>query len=289
MFSAAITKNHKLISLLTFASIWLSLYLLLCPEPLVLASKRWTLIPTGFLGAIIGNMSAIGGGLVFIPVMLFVYKLPPIMALKIALASQAIGMTTGAVNWRQSTPLCRRSFNSALPALLIGSTISCLLIRPNPHLIKGSFGPVSVLLGILILLTAQMKPEQTKNEMDTKWKTPVFFVALLGGFVSGCVAVGEGEVVAAFLMLAVGLSSHISIATGVALLAVTSIFLCAIHQFFLGGIPWDYAWFTSLGCVFGATTAPVLARKYDGKTLRLIFAGIAILDGCLFIYQSLKL
>jgi uncharacterized membrane protein YfcA len=63
-------------------------------------------------------------------------------------------------------------------------------------------------------------------------------VAFIGGLISGWVAIGEGEVVAAFLILVGGVKSRTSIATGVLLLAISSIYLTLLHQFFLGGIPW---------------------------------------------------
>lgn len=177
----------------------------------------------------------------------------------------------------------------AVPALLIGSTVSCLLIRPNPFLIKALFGPVSIILGVPVLVTARKQTGATKSSIDSRWLMPVFAISLLGGLISGCVAVGEGEVVAAFLMLAAGVDSATSIATGVTLLAVTSIYLTIIHQFFLGGIPWDYAWFTALGCAIGAALAPIVARRFDERKLKYAFAAIAILDGCLFIYQSVNI
>jgi len=277
------------LSLLAFLIFWLILYFLLAPSPLTLASQRWTLILTGFAGAMIGNLSAVGGGLVFIPVMIFICKLPPIIALKIALASQCVGMTSGAISWLGKTPVCRKALVFAVPALLIGSTVSCLLIRPNPFLIKALFGPVSIILGVPVLVTARKQTGATKSSIDSRWLMPVFAISLLGGLISGCVAVGEGEVVAAFLMLAAGVDSATSIATGVTLLAVTSIYLTIIHQFFLGGIPWDYAWFTALGCAIGAALAPIVARRFDERKLKYAFAAIAILDGCLFIYQSVNI
>jgi uncharacterized membrane protein YfcA len=53
----------------------------------------------------------------------------------------------------------------------------------------------------------------------------------------------------------------------------------------LGGIPWDIAAFTGLGCVFGARLAPYLSRRSNPILLKSIFATIAISDGVLFITQ----
>ncbi len=274
--------------LIAYPLLWLAMYFSLAPNPIALLEIRWPLILTGLVGAIIGNLSAIGGGLVFIPVMIFVFHLPPVVALKIALATQSFGMTAGAIGWLGKTPICKKTLYFAIPGLLAGAAVSSLLIHPNPLLIKGLFGPVSIVLGLLIISTSLAKQKSSSETIDLKWALPLLGVSFIGGLISGWVAVGEGEVVAAFLMLAAGINSRTSIATGVLLLAITSIYLTLIHQIFLGGIPWDYACFTILGCVYGASLAPILGRLIGEQKLKITFASIAILDGCLFIYQWLR-
>ncbi len=58
-------------------------------------------------------------------------------------------------------------------------------------------------------------------------------------------------------MLVYGVNVTTCIGLGVVLLSINSIFLTLLHQFLLGGIPWNIAAFTGLGCVFGARLAPV--------------------------------
>jgi uncharacterized membrane protein YfcA len=86
-------------------------------------------------------------------------------------------------------------------------------------------------------------------------------------------------------MLAYGMDVTACIGLGVVLLSINSIFLTLIHSFFLGGIPWDIAAFTGLGCVFGARLAPYLSHRSNPMVLKTIFAVIAMCDGILFIVQ----
>lgn len=271
--------------LLVFPIIWLALYFCLMPSPLSLLAERWPLILTGLAGAFIASLSAIGGGFVFIPVMIFVYHLPALVALKIALASQAFGMTTGAIGWLGKTPICKRTLVFAIPGLLSGATTSTFLIHPSPLTVKGIFGAVSIILGLLVALSTFRKTSDQSETINSKWALPVSLVAFVGGLISGWVAIGAGELVAALLILAAGIKGRTSIATGVLLLAISSIYLTIVHQFVLGGIPWDYAWFTILGCTYGASLAPIAGRIVGERKLKLTFATIAILDGCLFLYQ----
>jgi uncharacterized membrane protein YfcA len=76
---------------------------------------------------------------------------------------------------------------------------------------------------------------------------------------------------------------------GVVLLSINSIYLALVHQFYFGGIPWDYAAFTGLGAVFGARLAPWLSRYTNPLTLKAIFAAIAIGDGIIFVVQYIAM
>ncbi|HWA30011.1 MAG TPA: sulfite exporter TauE/SafE family protein [Rhizomicrobium sp.] len=271
--------------LLLFAMLWFAGLFALSRDPLGLLKHNWIFIPVGFAGALLGNISAVGGGIVFIPVMIFVFQLPAVTALKVALASQSWGMTSGAIGWLQTKAVPLRALKVAVPGLLIGSTVSSLVIHPNALLVKLLFGPVSILLGVLTLVLAGRTARAVRTDIPAGAMAPLFFVAVAGGLLTGWVAIGEGEVVAALLMLAYGVEVTACIGLGVVLLSVNSIFLALIHQFQLGGIPWDIAAFTGLGCVFGARLAPWLSRHANPIALKSLFAAVAICDGVLFIVQ----
>ena len=272
--------------LVLFAVVWTAGYFRLAHDPIGLFERNWVFIPVGFCGAILGNISAVGGGIVFIPVIIFLFRLPPVTALKIALASQSWGMTSGAIGWMQKKVVPLRALQLTVPGLLIGSCISSLVIHPSALLVKLLFGPVSILLGILtIVLSRRAVKSGAVAEIPRKAAVPLFLISLVGGLITGWIAIGEGELVAALLMLVYGVNVATCIGLGVVLLSVNSIFLTFLHQFFLGGIPWNIAAFTGLGCVFGARLAPYLSRRSNPIVLKTIFAIISICDGILFIVQ----
>jgi uncharacterized membrane protein YfcA len=272
--------------LLLFVAVWLAGYCSLAHDPVALFKQNWVFIPVGFCGAILGNISAVGGGIVFIPVIMFVFHLPPVTALKIALASQSWGMTSGAIGWIQKRVVPLRALKLTVPGLLIGSSISSLVIHPSALLVKLLFGPVSILLGVLtIVLSRKAMKSAARTEIPPNAAFPLFIISLIGGLITGWIAIGEGELVAALLMLVYRVNVATCIGLGVVLLSINSIFLTVLHHFFLGGIPWHIAAFTGLGCVFGARLAPYLSRRSNPMVLKTIFAIIAICDGILFIVQ----
>jgi uncharacterized protein len=272
--------------LLLFVILWIVGFFSLADHPVNLFERNWVFIPVGFCGAVLGNISAVGGGIVFIPVIMFLFHLPPVTALKVALASQSWGMTSGAIGWLQKKVVPLRALKLTVPGLLIGSSISSLVIHPSALLVKLLFGPVSILLGILTMVLSRRTMKSTaRTEIPANASVPLFIISTIGGLITGWIAIGEGELVAALLMLVYGVDVTICIGLGVVLLSINSIYLTLLHHFLLDGIPWNIAAFTGLGCVFGARLAPYLSRHSNPMVLKKIFAIIAICDGILFIVQ----
>jgi len=208
-----------------------------------------------------------------------------VTALKIAIASQSFGMTSGAIGWIQKRVVPFSALKLTVPGLLLGSTLSSLVIHPNALLVKLLFGPVSIVLGTLTIVLSKRAGSESLRAIPRQAAIPLVLMSIVGGLITGWIAIGEGELVAALLMLAYGVDVAVCIGLGVLLLSINSLFLTAIHQFVLGGIPWDIAAFTGFGCVFGARLAPYLSRRSNPIALKNIFAAIAIADGILFIAQ----
>jgi len=271
--------------LFIFTLIWLGIYAYAFPDPLGLAAKNWPLVLVGFCGALIGNITAIGGGLVFIPVMMFVYSVDPVSSLKLAFASQSIGMSSGAVGWLRRGEVPLRLLWWTVPPLIAGAMISTFFIHPQPMLVKGLFGPIAFLAGVLTLITLDRKGGQ--DDLPAKARVPILLVSLVGGMITGWVAIGEGEIVAAFCMLVCGLKASRAIGLGVVLLSINSILLALVHAFYYGGIPWDMAAFTMLGCLWGGRMGPYLVQWVSLRGVKKAFAIIATLDGLVVTLQAI--
>ncbi len=269
--------------LVLLTGVWAAVYLRLFPDPGLLFVQRWPLILIGVMGAIIGNLTAIGGGIVFIPVLIFGYHLDPVSALKLAFVTQSMGMTSGASGWLQRREVPLHALPWTIPSLILGSVISTFLFHPQPLLVKGLFGPLAFLTGLLTLLLLDRKGH--RDRLPRAANLPLFLVSCVGGLVTGWVAIGEGEIIAAFCMLAYGLNASKAIGLGVVLLSVNSILLALTHALYFGGVPWDLAVFTMLGALWGGRLGPFVARRFSVRAVKRVFAWIAMVDGLLVMFQ----
>jgi uncharacterized membrane protein YfcA len=264
-------------------------FVTLLKEPLNDFKSSISYVVLGIFGAILGNISAVGGGIVFIPAFMFIYKLPPVLALKISLLTQSFGMTSGAFQWAKRGVLQKGILKVAVPSLLLGSTISSLIFKPSAIMVKALFGPVSILLGVTTLFFARKSTSRISlSVIPDKAKPWIAISAFIGGLVTGWIAIGEGEIVAATLILGFAVAAETAIGVGVILLSINSIFLALVHSFFLGGLPWSIGLFTALGAIFGARIAVSIGQALPSYILKLIFSVIAIGDGVIFIFQYFR-
>jgi uncharacterized membrane protein YfcA len=270
--------------LFVFTIIWLAGYGYVFPDPTGLAARNWPLIIVGVFGAFIGNATAIGGGIVFIPVLMFAYQVDPVSALKLAFVTQAVGMSSGTSGWLRRGEVPLSLLKWTVPALIIGTMMSTFLIHPQPMLVKGLFGPIAFIAGLLTLITLDRKVG--RMELPAHARIPIVLVSFIGGIVTGWVAIGEGEIIAAFCMLAYGLNANRAIGLGVVLLSLNSLLLALVHALYFGGVPWDMAAFTMLGVLWGGRLGPFLAQWISPRATKKGFAFIALLDGLMITLQA---
>jgi len=249
-----------------------------------------------FFAASIANATAVGGGFLFMPLFMYVYKLAPMVALKLSIATQAFGMTSGALSWGRKF-IDIKAFSVASIASIIGVWFASFVWVVPSSYIKPLFALIS--LGVFVALVLEIRYKESDAEgsfsVSLSHSTWFFIIsAFVGGLITGWTAIGVGEVVVLYLLFVYKLKIDVAIATGVAVLAVSSIAGFLFH-IILGGIPWYLLAFTVpgviLGGYFGAKLAIYLesgvqvSNREDAvpaSPLKLFFAGVILLD-CLAI------
>ena len=252
-----------------------------------------------FFAASVANATAIGGGFLFMPLFIFVYQLAPPLALKLSIATQAFGMTSGALSWGRNY-IDKHAFILASIASITGVWFATYLWIVPSSLIKPLFAIIS--LGVFFALIVEMRLKGSSVHTAAKFsvnRVSVFFVlsAFAGGLVTAWTAIGVGEVVALYLLFFYRLRLDIAIGTGVAVLAVSSIAGFIFHTD-LGGIPWDLLLFTVPGVILGGRYGVKVAKYLESTVsqsssdqllkkspLKLIFAVVILID-CIVILLS---
>ena len=258
---------------------------------------RILLTLVAFFAASVANATAIGGGFLFMPLFIFVYQLAPPVALKLSIATQAFGMSSGALAWGRDY-IEKNAFILASVASITGVWFATYnLVVPSTN-IKPLFAIVS--LGVFIALIIEMKLKESCQKQGVKFSfntVSIFFVlsSLAGGLITGWTAIGVGELVALYLLFFYRLKLDKAIGTGVAVLGVTSIAGFIFHSD-LGGIPWELLMFTVPGVILGGRYGVRVAKYFESTKsepnsdkifkkapLKFIFAMVILID-CIVIF-----
>jgi uncharacterized membrane protein YfcA len=257
-------KSYLKIIVLIFVAAFLILFLAF-DNPLDLLLQNWIITPIAFIAAGFANATAIGGGFLFVPLFIFVFGLTPLVALKLSLATQAFGMSAGAIGWgRAFIDPVALVFGGI--ASMAGMGIGTLVLQLPSELIKPAFGWISFLIFVALVLEFRFG-SGAQNERIARWDWRLlgYVVALfIGGMVTAWTAIGVGEFAAVYLLFVYGIRIEVSIATGVAILALDSVLGLAMHAY-LGGIPWEFVMFTAPGVLVGGYTGARVGRYLEQR------------------------
>ena len=147
-------------------------------DPWTLIKSNWIITPIAFVAAAFANATAVGGGFLFVPLFIYVYGLTPIIALKLSLATQAFGMTSGSLGWSRKF-IDGRGLLVGGMASLVGMYLGTYEWQIASEDIKPVFGWVSMVIFTAIMLEIYFG--KGSQEMGIKtlkdWRLPGFVVA----------------------------------------------------------------------------------------------------------------
>ncbi len=286
--------------------VWLAIVLGFFSSPWALVSQHWFVTPIAFLAASFANATAVGGGFLFIPLFIFAYALPPLTALKLSLATQAFGMSCGALGW-SAKQMSLKALGFACMGGAIGMYIGTFHWQPDGRLIKVAFAYVSFFIALVILIeiVLSMRAKHRNNQRPSNGllNFVFFMVCIVAGVVNAWVSVCIGEVVVLWLLIVQRVRMEQAIATGVACLAFCSIIGLAFHSF-IGGIRWDLLVFTVPGVIFGGYYGARWGKRMEHRfgqaiktsvsaysikqvsPLKCIFLVVVLLDGIIILLSS---
>lgn len=259
-------------------------------DPLDAGRRLWPILPLAYVGGAVANATAIGGGFLFVPLFIFAYGVEPLVALKLSLGSQSVGMSSGALGWsRRFIDLRALAVSSAFA--FVGMLAGTLVWAPSPLEVKAVFGWVSILIAVVVVVELRLGSRASAEHMPPLRAGELIgfgLACVIGGIVTAWVSLGIGEVVALWLLFRHRVRIEKAIGTGVAALALCSIMGMVLHTSRdFAAFPWEYLAFTAPGVALGGFSGARAARWLEAKMLaqgkrsplKVIFAVVVLLDG----------
>ncbi len=250
-------------------------------------ASYWTAFPAGIIIAMISSIVGIGGGIIWMPVLLLIFRLEPETAVLSSLVIQTFGMGSGCFAY-----LRRGLVDIRLALLILAVTVpgvlagACLTRSFSPPHIKMILGLLALLTAFLFVSLNQRYDDAGVRRVDLKRVRPYLFLISLMSMVSGMLSLSIGEWVIPLMHGKMNLRMSTAIAT-----SITTIFgICLLGSMFhllLGSTPqWQVVAWAAPGVFIGGQIGPRISGRINERILKEIFIFLLTLVGIHLIYNS---
>lgn len=255
----------------------------------------WPFSLIAILAAVAANATGAGGGVVFVPAFTL-FKLDPTSVIATSFAIQCFGMTAGTLSWRRHSrrrdtaehwsaygsypDWCLRFTLPAIVGVLLSQYATPFQILNHTELV---FKGVSILFGLTILVLAGRSLQQKADTASpcTRQiqlaKQIALPAGLVGGFITGLISIGIGEVIAVLLII---LRFPVTMAIGIAVTASACCVLVGVQHYlwFTPSVNMNVLFFAAPAAAFGGTIAKYLANSLPVSYLKLLIGAWILLS-----------
>ncbi|MEO5353587.1 MAG: sulfite exporter TauE/SafE family protein [Magnetococcus sp. XQGC-1] len=261
-------------------------------------------LATGLMAGVTAGLFGLGGGIVIIPALLFLFHLDginPVISMHLAVGTSlaTIIFTNLSAAWNHhqhgsvSWPMLRRYLPGVLLGVWMGAQLAALL---DGNLLRSLFGLFEIAVGLRMLQAGRASSATPESSDLPERPFVTHLVALLTGTLSAFFGIGGGTLLVPALTLLSGLTIHQAIGTSSAIGAVLA--LVGTTGMVQSGwenaaLPPDTLGFVvplaGLGVIIGTlTTTPIgvkLAHAIEPQQLKKGFGALLILVGMKLLWQ----
>jgi len=263
----------------------------------------------GFLSAFVGSLVGLGGGIIFVPAMLFLYDNFASFSWANPQAIVGISLVTMVFTGLSSTlayfKLKRVDIKTgvifligSMPGSIIGSWINTKLDIDDFSLY---FGILMLIVFAMMLLDRQKLLKNKQLEINKYTRTfeidgemyqynvtyvPAFILSFAVGALSGLFGIGGGTISVPAMILFFGIPVQVAIATSMFMIFFITLISATTH-IVLGHIVWAYVLFFVIGSYIGGTVGAKTSKLFKGKTLEWILRIVIVIAALRLILESL--
>ena len=250
------------------------------------------MVITSAVAAFLGSLVGLGGGMVLVPILLFVSAnfagfewadtqavvgISLVAMIFTALASLRAYMKIKTVDVKTGVLL----LTGSIPGSIFGTWLNSVIDSSNFSIYFGSF---IVLVLILLLIDKdklsqirKQKPTDRPREFYVKGELHTYYVSipisfcisLFIGTLSGLFGIGGGMIAVPLMIILFGIPVQVAIATSMFMIFFTSLFSSISHAI-VGNVEWAYVIYFIIGAMIGGTLGARVNQMLKSRTLELI-------------------
>lgn len=265
-------------------------------------------IAIGFLSAFIGSLVGLGGGIILVPMMLYLHNhlsafswANPQAIVGISLVTMVFtGLSATLTYYKQKRVDIKTGVTflvGSLPGIVFGSWLNSVV-----HADKFSlyFGILMLFIFFLMLLDREKIMRSKPIKLTKRTRTfhidgetyqynvnyiPALLISFIVGLLSGLFGIGGGTITVPAMLLFFGIPIQIAVSTSMFIIFFTSLIGASTH-IVLGHIVWSYVLFFIIGSYIGGTVGAKTNRLLKGKTLEWILKIVIVITALQLIYES---
>jgi hypothetical protein len=221
----------------------------------------WQMLPLGIVIASIAMFFGLGGGVLWMPVLLMSTDLEPQNAVVCTIIIQFFGQLSasysnhqaGLIDWR----LVRLLVSAGVPAVIVGVVFSRLL---HPVWIELFLG-LTIFFIAYVFLRGDDFFVIGSNKADLEAARRGRVITIIGSILTGFLGIGVGDWLVPFFNMRCKLAMVRSVSTSIALMMILSLTALTVHILFGRSIEWRIAIPGAVGVLIGAQVGSRLLRK----------------------------
>ena len=269
-------------------------------DPLIMAG----LVVMGCGAGILGALFGLGGGIIFVPLLMLVFGLAPTEAVAVSL----IGIIAGSVG--ASTVFVDKGLSNVRLGLLLeittaagailGAIVATLL---NDKVLMVIFSAIVIYSGIRMILNPEkiVEPaEDSEGKLSFEYRDEAhgdsvryqvqnvkggMALCTVAGIISSMTGVGGGAIKVPLMNIYMHVPMKAASATSSYMIGITA-FSGAITYFLGGQVLLGYAAGVAIGAFLGSLIGTALARRINGKHLRKYFSAVLFVMAFLVLLQA---
>ena len=245
-----------------------------------------------FLSVVIGFTLGIfggGGSILTVPVLVYIFHIPPVMATAYSLFIVGATSFVGAIpKYREHLINLKTGIQFGIPSIIAIFSTRKWIVPAIPEIVfEAGFVLTKreLLLGLfaLLMVIASISMIRTKKKIASKSKhfsPPLIIIeGLLIGFLTGLVGAGGGFLIIPALVFLTGLPFKTAVGTSLLIIAINSLigFLGDLLNY---EIEWRFLLSITALAIIGIIAGNFLSRRILSQHLRKAFGWVTLLMGC---------
>lgn len=246
----------------------------------------WFMFPVALIIAILANSSGFSGGVLFQPIMNLFLNVPIAGSVATGIASETVGMTSGAVRYFWQGKV-ERSVGLVLIMLVIPGVVigNHTLVIIDANILRFFLGFVIIIIAYIQLFSVAKSLYGKRMNIPVEDIFPYMWLPTVAGFFSATTGTGICETTQPLLERGLELDTRRANATAIWVEAMGD-WIITILNLQTGLINWHLLLFTGTGVIIGGQIGPYVAKYMPEKLLKIVFSVSIIVIGVFYVIKG---